>query len=187
LRYQGQRFVIETARGSIESGKVVLAAGHGTPALAAAVGVEAPIYAQKGQILVTERLRRFLPIPGSGLRQTEDGTILIGLSKENTGFDDRTTVAIGGRMASRALRIVPELARVRLQRTWGGIRVLTPDNNPIYAQSEQCPGAFVTLCHSGVTLAAVHATDLAHAIRAGTLPETLSDFHPRRLNVQKAA
>lgn len=187
LRYQGRRFVVDTASGAVESGKVVLAAGHGTPALAEAVGINAPIYAQRGQILVTERLRPFLPIPGSGLRQTEDGTVLIGSSKEDTGFDDRTTVAVGVQLASRALRIIPELARVRLQRTWGGIRVLTGDGHPIYAQSERCPGAFVALCHSGVTLAAVHAADLARAVQDGALPESMSGFHPGRFDVQKAA
>lgn len=187
VQYRERRFVVETSEGTCEAGKVVLAAGHGTPALAAAIGLPSPICAQRGQILVTERLRRFLPIPGSGVRQTEDGTVLIGSSKEDTGFDDGTTVAVGGRMARRAIHIFPELAKARLQRTWGGIRVLTPDNHPVYVQSESCPGAFVALCHSGVTLASIHAADFAAAVVAGRLPESMADFHARRFDVQKAA
>lgn len=184
---RGNRFVIGTREGVVEAGKVVLAAGHGTPALAQSLGLPAPIRAERGQILVTERFRPFLRLPGSGIRQTADGTVLVGSSKEKVGLDDGTSVAVGGRMAARAIRVLPELARARLNRTWGGIRVLTPDNHPVYAESETCPGAFVAICHSGVTLAGVHATDFAEAIAAGALGEALAPFHPRRFHVPEAA
>lgn len=187
IAHREGRFVVDTPHGAIETGKVVLAAGHGTAALAGAVGLPSPLKAERGQILVTERFRPFLPIPGSGVRQTDDGTILIGSSKEDTGFDDRTTVAVGGRMAARAIRILPELAAARLNRTWGGIRVLTPDGHPVYVESERCPGAYLAICHSGITLAAVHATDLARAIAGGTLDGSVAAFHTRRFDVQKAA
>lgn len=183
----GSRFAIESAGGRCEAAKVVLAAGHGVSSLAGQVGLRVPLKPERGQILVTERYRPFLPIPGSGVRQTGDGTILIGSSKEKTGFDDGTTVAEGARMAARAIAILPELAKARLNRTWGGIRVLTPDNHPIYVESERCPGAFVTVCHSGVTLAAAHAEELAEAIATGRLAEKFDSFHPRRFDVQEAA
>ena len=83
--------------------------------------------------------------------------------------------------------MLPDLAGVKINRTWAGIRVLTPDNFPVYAESETCPGAFVALCHSGVTLAAVHAGDFAGAIAEGPLPESMNDFHPRRFDVQATA
>jgi glycine/D-amino acid oxidase-like deaminating enzyme len=187
LVHRGGRFLVDTAAGTFEAGKIVLAAGHGIPALAGSLGLPAPLRAERGQILVTERFRPFLPIPGSGIRQTADGTILIGSSKEPTGFDDRTTVAVGGRMAARAIRILPELVNARLNRTWGGIRVLTPDNHPVYAESGTCPGAFVAICHSGVTLAGAHATDFAGAVANGALGEFLDSFHARRFDVPKAA
>jgi glycine/D-amino acid oxidase-like deaminating enzyme len=187
IAYRGGRFVVDTPQGAFEAGTLVLAAGHGITELAGQVGLPAPIRAERGQILVTERFRPFLPLPASGVRQTGDGTILIGSSKENVGFDDGTTVAVGGRMAARAIRILPELANARLNRTWGGIRVLTPDHHPVYAESQRCPGAFVAICHSGVTLAAAHATDFAEAIAKGALGDFLDQFHARRFDVPKAA
>jgi glycine/D-amino acid oxidase-like deaminating enzyme len=187
IAYRDRAFTIETPEGRIEAGKVLLAAGHGNTKLAASLGLPAPIRAERGQILVTERLRPFLPLPASGIRQTDDGTVLIGSSKEDTGYDDGTTVAEGARMTARALQIIPELANARLVRTWGGIRVLTPDHGPVYVQSETCPGAFIAICHSGVTLAAAHATDLAASIHAGQLAASFNAFHPRRFDVQKAA
>jgi len=187
IEHRGNRFIVETPEGTVEAERIVVAAGHGTSALAGQLGLAAPIRAERGQILVTERFRPFLRLPGSGVRQTADGTILIGSSKENTGFDDRTTVGVGGRMATRAIRILPELANARLNRTWGGIRILTPDNHPVYAESTHFPGAFIAICHSGVTLAAAHATDFAAAIADGQLGEFLDAFHPRRFDVPKAA
>lgn len=184
---RGGRFVVDTPLGTFEADQVVLAAGHGNAALGVALGLAVPMHAERGQILVTERVRPFIPLPGSGLRQTEDGTVLIGSSQEDVGFDDRTTVAVGARIAARALRVLPELARLKLLRTWAGIRVLPPDKHPVYAQSARHPGAFLATCHSAVTLAAVHAADLAAAIAAGHLGPGLNDFHPNRFDVQKAA
>lgn len=77
---------------------------------------------------------------------------------------------------------MPKLAALSLVRQWSGLRVMTPDSYPIYAQSESHPGAFVLLCHSGVTLAAVHAERLAEAIDSGSLPLALDPFHHRRFS-----
>lgn len=184
---EDRRFVIDARDMRVESGKVVIAAGHGTTQLAPSLDLPAPIRAERGQILVTERMRPFLPLPASGIRQTADGTVLIGSSKEDTGMNDSTTVPTGGKLAARAMQIVPELARARILRTWGGIRVLTPDNGPVYEESATCPGAFVTICHSGVTLAAAHATDLAASIAAGRLADSLAAFQSTRFDVPKAA
>ena len=76
----------------------------------------------------------------------------------------------------------------RLVRHWAGLRIMTPDGYPIYAQSESHPGAFVALCHSGVTLAAVHADEVAagdrrrHAARRAFTVSTKGRF-----DVPKAA
>jgi len=167
--------------------RVVIAAGLGSQALARQVGLDVPVRPQRGQILVTERLAPFMPLPASGLRQTGDGTVMVGATNEDTGFDVSTTGAAAARLSRKAVEIVPALAEVRLVRQWAGLRILTPDSYPIYAQSPSHPGAFVALCHSGVTLAAAHAHDLAEAIAAGALPADLDPFHQRRFDVPQAA
>jgi glycine/D-amino acid oxidase-like deaminating enzyme len=187
VRRLGNAFLIEAAGMRIEAAKVVLAAGHGNTALAPALGLRAPITAQRGQILVTERLRPVLALPGSGLRQTADGTVMIGVSKEDSGLDDGTTADAGAKMATRALRILPDLARARLVRTWGGIRVLTPDHAPVYDESRTCPGAFIATCHSGITLAAAHATALVDMLVAGKLGASLQPFSAARFGEQASS
>ncbi len=180
-------FRVDTAEGAFAAPKIVLAAGLGTVDLARQVGVDVPLRPERGQILVTERCDRFLPLPCSELRQTEEGTVMIGATKENAGFDSLTTGQAAARLAAKASRIVPRLGGVRVVRQWAGLRVMTPDSFPIYAQSADHPGAFVALCHSGVTLAAFHASELATAIMAGTLPASLAAFHQSRFDVPHAA
>jgi glycine/D-amino acid oxidase-like deaminating enzyme len=54
---------------------------------------------------------------------------------------------------------------------------------PIYEASASAPGAFVATSHSGVTLAAVHALELAPQLAAGTLDPALTAFSGQRLRV----
>ena len=87
---------------------------------------------------------------------------------------------VGGAIAARAVRMFPRLAGVRVVRQWGALRVMSPDGLPIYTQSEAHPGAMALSCHSGVTLAAAHAGEVAEAVLAETLAERYPAFSPRR-------
>lgn len=187
VRADGGGFSIDIGGERIRTDRVVIAAGLGTKELAAQVGLDVPVRPQRGQILVTERVEPFLPLPMSGLRQTREGTVMIGATQDESGFDNSTTTEAATVLSSRTIRRVPALAEARLVRQWAGLRILTPDGHPIYAESETHPGAFVAVCHSGVTLAAAHSSVLADAIAAGVLPPSLDDFHYRRFDVPKAA
>jgi glycine/D-amino acid oxidase-like deaminating enzyme len=187
LRHRDGTFEAETPAGSFSAPKVVLSAGLGTAELARQVGLDIALHPERGEILVTERCENFLPLPCSGLRQTGEGTVMIGATKARVGLDSSTTGGAAASLASKAARIIPKLAQARVVRQWAGLRVMTQDGFPVYAQSTDCPGAFVALCHSGVTLAAFHATELADAIAAGALPESLSPFHQGRFDVPQAA
>lgn len=172
---------------TIEVPKIVVAAGLANRVLGADVGLHVPVRPQRGQIVVLERVRRFLDYPIATLRQTDEGTVLIGDSQEEAGFDDTTGMAILATLADRAQRIFPALRDVRITRTWAALRVMSPDGFPIYAQSPAHRGAFVATCHSGVTLAAAHALDLAPAVAAGDLGARFQPFSPERFDVSKAA
>ncbi|MDH5410065.1 MAG: FAD-binding oxidoreductase, partial [Alphaproteobacteria bacterium] len=144
--------------------RVVLCAGLGNAVLAPMVGLDAPVRPNRGQLLITERVKPFLDYPSVHVRQTGDGTLQIGASQEDVGFDDGTLPQAVGQIAARAMRIFPILENVRVVRSWGALRVMSPDGHPIYDQSSAYPGAFVVTCHSGVTLAAAHALVLARWI-----------------------
>jgi hypothetical protein len=167
--HRGGEFRIATPAGEVRAGKLVLAAGNANQHLAPLVGLEAPMGPTRGQIVVTERTQPFLPHPLATLRQTDEGTVMIGDSKEDLLDDTVMNPAINAVMADRAQRMFPLLGRLNVIRCWSGIRVMPRDGFPIYQASQSCPGAFVACCHSGVTLAPNHAYEIAPMIAAGAL------------------
>jgi hydrogen cyanide synthase HcnC len=183
IRPEGSRFVIETANRKTTADRVILAAGLGNTTLAPTLGLRAPVRPQRGQIVVLERMARFMSHPTVTLRQTDEGTVLIGDSQEEAGFDERVGSAILATLADRAVRTFPALRDARVVRTWAALRVMSADGFPIYDQSRVAPGAFIASCHSGVTLAAAHALDLAPQIATGELGPDVHPFSAERFNV----
>jgi hydrogen cyanide synthase HcnC len=173
-------FTAETARGRFQAPRLVLAAGLGSAALAPQVGLHIPVFPVRGQIIVTERIAPLLRMPTLILRQTDEGSIMIGESREEGRSDDQSGIEVVHRLAARAVATFPMLANVRMVRTWAALRVMSPDGYPVYEQSAACPGAFAATCHSGVTLAAAHALRYANYIARGSLPEDFQVFHSRR-------
>ncbi len=187
IRREAGIFVVETARGDFRAARIVIATGIAVGKLARQVGLDIPIKAQRGQILVTERVGPLLPLPCSGLRQTAEGTIMIGATHEDVGENSSTTTEASIALASKAVKIAPDLASLRLVRQWSGLRIMSPDGFPVYVESEEFPGAFVATCHSGVTLAAVHARKIAASIAAGKLSPDVLPFSHRRFHLNAAA
>ena len=108
---------------------------------------------------------------------------MIGDSHEDIGFDIRSTPRVMQAIADRARRSFPVLSKAKIVRTWGALRVMTPDGLPIYDQSETMPGAFTVACHSGVTLAATHAMVYAKYVADGQLGRELEGLSVRRFDV----
>ncbi len=60
---------------------------------------------------------------------------------------------------------------------------MTPDGCPAYDLSSMAPGIFSFACHSGVTLASVHALVVPDWILAGKIPDDYQVFSASRFNV----
>ncbi len=167
--------------------KIVLAAGLGNAGLAPLFGLRAPVRPQRGQILVTERTGRAWPIPLGSIRQTPEGSVLLGSSEEDVGFDTGQKPEVMQRIARRAVLSFPWLAELQIVRAWAALRVMPPDGLPIYDESAEFPGAFTANCHSGVTLAAAHAKVFAPMVAAGALDPMMAPFSAKRFDVPQAA
>lgn len=171
-------WLLDTGRESIFAEKIVMAAGLGNVALCAEIGVDLPVKPMRGQILVTERHPPMLRYPTELVRQTRDGTFMIGGSWEDVGYDTGTTLDVVRKIARNGMTAFPFLKDVRLVRSWGALRILAPDMAPVY--DEPAPGAYLVTCHSGVSLAAIHAGHVADWIRAGTLKSEAASFSAGR-------
>ena len=112
---------------------------------------------------------------------------MIGASSDHVGYDTSLDFATVARLAARARRVLPAIGRARIVRSWSALRIMSPDGFPIYAESETSQGAYVVTCHSGVTLAAAHALDLAPALLRDGFNETFAAFSLGRFKATAAA
>jgi hydrogen cyanide synthase HcnC len=180
-------FSVTAAGEEIAAPKIVLAAGLGNADLAPLFGLSAPVRPQRGQVLVTERTSKAWPLPLGSIRQTPEGTIMLGSSEEEVGLNTGQKPEVMQQIARRAVQCFPWLAELQIVRAWAALRVMPPDGLPIYDESERCPGAFTANCHSGVTLAGAHANLFAPMVAAGALDPVLAPFSAKRFDVPEAA
>ncbi len=180
---QGDSYHLGTSQGDIEAGKIVMAAGLGNISLFSKLGKQIPLVPQKGQLLVTERVKPFLCFPFSGIRQTGCGSVMIGYTQENSGFDTGTTVAAAAQLAKRAVKIFPTLEHTRVVRSWASLRILTEDGQPIYDEVDGYPGCYILATHSCITLASLHSTLLPPWILGQERPAQIEGFNLERFNV----
>lgn len=183
IRYDGANYQVQTSNGPFTAPKLVLAAGLGISKLADMLDMQIPVAPERGQLLVTERMRPLLPYPINGIRQTDEGSFMFGTSNEAVGYNTQVTADVMQYIARRAFEAFPCLANTRIVRSWAALRPLTPDEYPIYHESTTYPGAFVLTSHSGVSLASLYATDIASWIAEGTKPKDFEPFSPRRFDV----
>lgn len=141
----------------VDAGRVVLCAGLGAMDLGPKLGFAAPVRPQRGQVLITEKLPPLMRRPSATIRQVDEGGFQIGASAEEVGLDDRVTTATAATIAAAAVAVMPRLAQAQMIRSWGALRIMSPDGLPIYDRSPTLPGVSLVTCHSGVTLAAAHA------------------------------
>lgn len=187
IAHRGSGFELGGDGWTLGADRVVLAAGIGISGLAPMVGLRVPLVPSRGQIIVTERARPFLHHPTGSLRQTDEGTVIIGESKEALMDHQRPRAPVTAVLADRAVRAFPLVANLNTVRIWAAFRVVTLDGFPVYQQSKTCPGAFAVACHSGVTLAANHAYAIPEQIAAGAFADTLTPFSSDRFDVPAAA
>lgn len=180
-------YIVHTEQGDICADKVVIAAGHGLRELGPPLGLDIPIRPQRGHILVTERTNPLLPMPMSAFRQTHEGSIMLGVSAEEAGYDDMVDTGSVNAIAARATRTIPALRGLNIVRSWAALRVLTPDKCPVYEESKSHPGIFGIASHSGVTLAAVNAKVASGWIAGDEPPEEFKSFTVERFDAENAA
>jgi glycine/D-amino acid oxidase-like deaminating enzyme len=204
---------LDTARGRIAAGAVVLAAGPWSAALAAGAGLPLPLEPRKGQLvrLRTPAARDGAPwvrhkvVDGSYLgavlsgdaglqistvvETTWDGDVLVGSSRERRGFDLEPDEAVSAALLERASRLFGGLRELPRVAAWAGLRPWLPDHLPAIGPSEAVPGLWLATGHegSGVALGPVTGRVLAQAYCGETPLMDLRPFTPDRFAAGAAA
>ncbi|MGO4352605.1 NAD(P)/FAD-dependent oxidoreductase [Rhizobium sp. RAF36] len=172
---------------TIEAERVVVAAGNDSMDFVQSLSLPLRLVPERGQMLITERVAPIFHFAASGIRQTATGTFQFGATNERVGRSTDVTAAGAHHIANRAINVMPDVGELRVVRQWAGLRVLTPDGVPVYDRSRTYAGVFVVACHSGVTLAALHAGPFAKWLASGATDETFADFSGHRFDLGVAA
>ena len=171
---------IETPGGLVRAGVVVVAAGMGTSALVRPLGIDLPVVFEKGQLLVTEAMRRIMTYPTGNTRQTGHGNILLGTTYEADQSERITTIEGARKVADDVIRRYPILKDARIIRHFAGIRPLPQDGKPYLGAVKRLPGLYVATSHSGITLSPVHGKVISELILDGRTDVPISAYSPER-------
>jgi glycine/D-amino acid oxidase-like deaminating enzyme len=113
---------------------------------------------------------------------TQNGTILIGASRERVGFKDGIEFPVLRILARQAIELFPVLAGIQLLRVYRGFRPYAPDHLPIIGEDPVIKGFWHNAGHEGAGIGLAPAS--AELIRDGILGRTSfmdsRAFSPRR-------
>jgi len=115
-----------------------------------------------------------------------DGTLLIGSTMEERGFDSALTAGGVRNLLQEAWRIMPGIDELTIKEMWTGFRPATLDGRPIIGPSS-LPGLFLATGHGrhGILLASATAERVVAQL-AGSAGGEISAFDPRRFSTRAA-
>lgn len=197
---------VRTTAGDVAAGSVILAAGPWSGAVARSFGVDLPVRPRRGVVLVTTRMPHaifhkvydgdyFAATQSSDaalqtssvVESTPAGTVLIGSSREQVGFDERLRVEVLRELAVKALRVFPFLAAASVMRSYGGFRPYTPDHLPVIGADPRVPGLWHATGHegAGIGLSLATAAMLAAEFTGGAAPTDAAPFRLDRPTLRR--
>ncbi|MEK4968198.1 FAD-binding oxidoreductase [Cytobacillus kochii] len=157
-------FIVATTKDTYRCKRLILAGGTWSRELGKMIDVHIPMNQVRGQILVSEPLKPFLNHTVSGLRQANNGEVLMGYSMENKGFNRSTTLNVMQETANMAIRYVPAIKKAKIVRAFSGIRAMPEDGFPIIGAVPNIENLYVAATHSGVTLSPLIGTLITELI-----------------------
>jgi glycine oxidase len=183
----GGNLVVETDRGPLAGSAVVLAAGSWSgqieiPGLTRGV----PVHPIRGQLLRLAwhgpALRRVIWSDRCYVVPWDDGTLLVGATVEDAGFDERTTVAGVRELLEAACAIIPGASTAAFLGARAGLRPASADLRPIIGPSRIVPNLMYATAHyrNGILLAPLTAALVADALLDNRVDPALAALSPQR-------
>lgn len=161
---------------------VIVATGAWTRNLEGLLDISLPVEPQRGQILALQQpsqpLKHIIFGEAIYLAPKNDGTIVVGATKEEVGFAKHTTAGGIGWLLSTAVRLLPGLEGAIIDRMWSGLRPKTPDNLPILGKAPSLENVTLAVGHgsNGIMLSAITGKSIAELVTTGHAPEIIAPF-----------
>ncbi|MBC8257694.1 MAG: FAD-dependent oxidoreductase [SAR324 cluster bacterium] len=181
---------VETNTHSLKAAKIVIAAGFGSQELCRKIGLDLPLQNVRYESMITEPLPPILSqmfgVASSDLffRQTQNGGIHFGggLIEEENEEDTRTTGDNLKMAVAHISRLVKDLGKANLLRTWGGLDPSTPDGMPILDFLNENVLLATGFCGHGLALGPMVGRYLAEWLATDQCPEALEPFKRNRFD-----
>jgi glycine oxidase len=112
----------------------------------------------------------------------DDGTLLVGATVEDAGFDERTTVAGVRELLEAACAIIPGASTAAFLGARAGLRPASADLRPIIGPSRIVPNLMYATAHyrNGILLAPLTAALVADALLDNRVDPALAALSPQR-------
>jgi glycine oxidase len=143
-----------------------------------------PVRPVRGQLVQLEGLPiRHVAHMADGYLVPRGGTLIVGATSEEAGFDSHTTPRGLASLRAIATRAVPVLGHAIVADHWAGLRPIAPDGLPIYGADPTVPALAYAcgLSRNGILFAPWAAAQLATVLAGGTSPTPLEAFRVARL------
>lgn len=194
---------------------IINAAGVWSREIALLVDLNIPIRPKRGQIIVTEsideigetdawdanyiiskhishlerdELSKRLGL-GFAMSRTHSGNYLIGSTREYVGFDRNTTYEAFQAITKRAVELFPIFSKVRIIRSFAGLRPACEDGKYVIGEDPSNPGFFVATGHEGDGIALAPITGkLISDLICGRKPAfDIDEINPSRFHREKVS
>jgi glycine oxidase len=205
---RGRAVSVETERGAISAGAVVVACGAWSSRVKirarrggeelegrGAVDTESDNHAPgvrvepvRGQMLSYETgahapfVRHVIYGPRGYLVPRRHGRLLAGSTTERAGFDKSVTAEGRELIAAHAAELAPAVADLKLAEAWAGLRPRGEDDWPVVGESAEVENLFYATAHyrNGILLAPLTGALLTDMIVNRARPPLLAPFSPAR-------
>lgn len=184
---KGDRVGVRATSAEWEADHVILAAGSWSSSIT--IQDADPIHVRpiRGQLIQLQSdpgsIQRVIWGPDGYLVPWPDGSVLVGSTVEDVGFDERNTPEAVEKLRAAAVSLVPALASAEMSSVRTGLRPKGPDDVPILGPSKAVPGLIYATAHyrNGVLFTPLTVKLIGDLVFDRPADPALRDLDPARV------
>jgi glycine oxidase ThiO len=186
----GGRIGVESSSATWDADRVVLAAGSWSSMIIVQDADGVPVKPIRGQLIQLRTdpgaLHRVIWGPDGYLVPWPDGSVLVGSTVEDVGFDENYTDEAVAKLRSAAASLVPSLANAEVTSIRTGLRPKGPDDLPVLGHSKAVPGLIYATAHyrNGVMFAPLTVKLVSDLVFGRAADPALRDLDPSRWSIR---
>jgi sarcosine oxidase subunit beta len=188
---KGKIVSVETTEGTIETPRVLIAAGGYSTQAAGLIGLRLPIHVLPIQAMVSQPVKPFLHhVVSSGAyhvycNQSLKGELVTGSHMDPwPSYTNSVTALYIKHQAEGLTELMPILRSLKFMRIWGGLADMTPDMAPVIDGNDPVEGLYIDCGwgYFGFKSGPVTGKYMAEFMHTGECPDILKPFTIRRFN-----